>query len=138
VAARFCHALLSAGLLRNAYVFAVQPSNASDHAGPRGLCGRLPGRGLVKVEECEKQAAQSFAVNATGQRNLALACRQNDAVLVRFSAGNGGNFVKTMLKKASEAAPIRVINDQVLTPTFTEDLAEAVSKLICTDAYGFI
>jgi len=59
-------------------------------------------------------------------------------MLVRFSAGNGGNFVKTMLKKASEAAPIRVMNDQVLTPTFTEDLAEAVSKLICTDAYGFI
>jgi len=146
-----------------------------------------------KVEECEKQPAQSFAVNAAGPRNLALACRQNDAVLVHFStdyvfdgserrpyaesdlprplnvygvsklagehmlrltwerhfvirtcglygvagsAGKGGNFVETMLKKASEAAPIRVVNDQVLTPTFTEDLAEAVSKLISTEAYG--
>ncbi len=28
-----------------------------------------------KVEECEKQPAQSFAVNAVGPRNLALACR---------------------------------------------------------------
>jgi dTDP-4-dehydrorhamnose reductase len=146
-----------------------------------------------KVEECEKQPAQSFAVNATGPRNLALACRQNNAVLVHFStdyvfdggerhpytesdlprplnvygvsklagehivrltwerhfvirtcglygvagsAGKGGNFVETMLKKATEGAPIRVVNDQVLTPTFTRDLAEAVSKLIRTEAYG--
>src|SRR4029077_1554871 len=38
-----------------------------------------------KVEECEKQPAQSFVVNAVGPRNLALACRQNNAVLVHFS-----------------------------------------------------
>jgi dTDP-4-dehydrorhamnose reductase len=41
-----------------------------------------------------------------------------------------------MLKKAREGAPIRVVNDQVLTPTFTGDLAEVVSRLIQTDAYG--
>jgi dTDP-4-dehydrorhamnose reductase len=46
------------------------------------------------------------------------------------SAGKGGNFVETMLKKAAENAPIRVVDDQVLTPTFTGDLAEAVSRLI--------
>jgi dTDP-4-dehydrorhamnose reductase len=146
-----------------------------------------------KVEECEKQAVPSFTVNAIGPRNLALACRQNNAALVHFStdyvfdgisrrpytetdlprplnvygvsklagehmlrltwerhfvirtcglyglagsAGKGGNFVETMLKKAGEGAPIRVVNDQVLTPTFTGDLAEAVSKLIQTEAYG--
>jgi dTDP-4-dehydrorhamnose reductase len=38
-----------------------------------------------KVEECEKQPVQSLAVNATAPRNLALACRQNNAVLVHFS-----------------------------------------------------
>jgi dTDP-4-dehydrorhamnose reductase len=32
--------------------------------------------------------------------------------------------------------PIPVVNDQVLTPTFAGDLAEAVSKLIRTEAYG--
>jgi dTDP-4-dehydrorhamnose reductase len=146
-----------------------------------------------KVEECEKQPAQSFAVNAVGPRNLALACRPKNAVLVHFStdyvfdgaqrrpytesdlprplnvygvsklagehilaltwdrcfvirtcglygvagsAGKGGNFVETMLKKASEGGPIRVVDDQVLTPTFTADLAEAVSQLIRTEAYG--
>jgi dTDP-4-dehydrorhamnose reductase len=55
---------------------------------------------------------------------------------VAGSAGKGGNFVETMLKKAGEGAPIRVVDDQVLTPTFTGDLAEAVSKLIRTEAHG--
>jgi dTDP-4-dehydrorhamnose reductase len=41
-----------------------------------------------------------------------------------------------MLKKAGEGVPIRVVNDQVLTPTFTGDLAAAVSQLIRTQAYG--
>jgi dTDP-4-dehydrorhamnose reductase len=52
------------------------------------------------------------------------------------SAGKGGNFVETMLKKAAEGVPIRVVNDQRLTPTFTGDLAEVVAKLIHTKAHG--
>jgi dTDP-4-dehydrorhamnose reductase len=146
-----------------------------------------------KVEECEKQPAPSFAVNAIGPFNLALACSRNNATLVHFStdyvfdgkqrrpyteedlpapvsvygtsklageclipfncarhftirtcglygvagsAGKGGNFVETMLRKAAEGVPIRVVNDQTLTPTFTGDLAEAVAQLIRTDAFG--
>jgi dTDP-4-dehydrorhamnose reductase len=52
------------------------------------------------------------------------------------SSGKGGNFVENMLKKAAAGVPIRVVNDQVLTPTFTGDLAESVSQLIQTQAYG--
>lgn len=52
------------------------------------------------------------------------------------SAGKGGNFVETMLKKAAERAPIRVVNDQVLTPTFTGDLAETVSRMISPELAG--
>ena len=146
-----------------------------------------------KVEECEHEPAKSFAVNSTGPRNLALACRHINAVLVHFStdyvfdgsqrqpyhetdlprplnvygvsklageamvaltwprhfvirtcglygvagsSGKGGNFVETMLKKAAAGDPIQVVDDQVLTPTFTGDLANAVSQLIRTDTYG--
>src|SRR4051794_29258360 len=49
---------------------------------------------------------------------------------VAGSAGKGGNFVETMLKKAAEGAPIRVVNDQRLTPTFAGDLAEVIAELI--------
>ena len=146
-----------------------------------------------KVELCEQDAMSSFAVNAVGPRNLALACRKVDSVLVHFStdyvfggerdspykeddlpgplnvygasklagemmlsltwpkhfivrtsglygiagsSGKGGNFVETMLRRASDGQAIKVVDDQVLTPTPTKDLALAMSKLILTKAYG--
>lgn len=52
------------------------------------------------------------------------------------SSGKGGNFVETMLKKGKEGSPIRVVSDQILTPTFTGDLAAVVNQLLQTDAYG--
>lgn len=55
---------------------------------------------------------------------------------IQGSSGKGGNFVETMLRKARAGEPIRVVSDQVLTPTFTEDLADAVGLLIETDNYG--
>jgi len=50
---------------------------------------------------------------------------------VAGSSGKGGNFVETMLKKA-----IRVVDDQILTPTYTADLAQATRDLILTGRYG--
>jgi dTDP-4-dehydrorhamnose reductase len=52
------------------------------------------------------------------------------------SSGKGGNFVETMLKKGMAGESIRVVDDQVLTPTYTVDLAEAVRKLVVTGKYG--
>jgi dTDP-4-dehydrorhamnose reductase len=52
------------------------------------------------------------------------------------SSGKGGNFVETMLKKASAGEPIRVVDDQILTPTYTLDLAHAVRSLILTESFG--
>jgi dTDP-4-dehydrorhamnose reductase len=146
-----------------------------------------------KVEECERNPALAFEVNAIAPMNLARTCSRLGALLVHFStdyvfdgtklqpylesdlpaplnvygvskaagehliasniersfvvrtcglygvrgsSGKGGNFVETMIRKALAREPIRVVNDQVLTPTFTEDLAEAVSRLIETRAYG--
>jgi dTDP-4-dehydrorhamnose reductase len=55
---------------------------------------------------------------------------------VAGSSGKGGNFVETMLKKAMAGDAIRVVDDQILTPTYTGDLAEATRKLILTGKYG--
>jgi dTDP-4-dehydrorhamnose reductase len=52
------------------------------------------------------------------------------------SMGKGGNFVETMLAKARRGESIRVVNDQVLTPTYTVDLANQVSTLLETTHYG--
>lgn len=49
---------------------------------------------------------------------------------------NGKNFPKTMLELAENHSEITVVYDEVGTPTYTPDLAEAISKLIETDYYG--
>ncbi len=52
------------------------------------------------------------------------------------SGGKGGNFVETMLRVAGQGKPLRVVNDQRCTPTYTADLADAVVALIARSAEG--
>jgi dTDP-4-dehydrorhamnose reductase len=54
----------------------------------------------------------------------------------RGSGGKGGNFVETMLRLAGEGKPLRVVSDQVCTPTYTVDLAAAVVSLLETGPHG--
>ena len=49
---------------------------------------------------------------------------------------NGGNFPKTMLELAKNHSEITVVYDEVGTPTYTPDLAKAISQLIETNYYG--
>lgn len=46
-----------------------------------------------------------------------------------------GNFVETMLRLGRDRKQLRVVNDQRCTPTATADLADALTRLIATDAY---
>ncbi|MBA2134085.1 dTDP-4-dehydrorhamnose reductase [Capillibacterium thermochitinicola] len=50
--------------------------------------------------------------------------------------GDGANFIRTILKLASEKEELKVVNDQVGTPTSTVDLAKCILALIQTDYYG--
>ena len=52
------------------------------------------------------------------------------------SGGKGGNFVETMLRLARAGKPLRVVSDQICTPTYTVDLAGAVIGLLATKCYG--
>ncbi|WP_409200111.1 dTDP-4-dehydrorhamnose reductase [Methanobrevibacter sp. DSM 116169] len=49
---------------------------------------------------------------------------------------HGNCFPKTMLELSQNHDEISVVDDQVGSPTFTLDLATAISKLIKTDFYG--
>ena len=49
---------------------------------------------------------------------------------------NGKNFPKTMLELAENHSEITVVYDEVGSPTYTPDLACAISQLIETDYYG--
>lgn len=48
----------------------------------------------------------------------------------------GGNFITTMLRLAKERPEVRVVNDEILTPTPTSAIAANTATLIKTDAYG--
>lgn len=50
----------------------------------------------------------------------------------------GNNFLKTMLKLGQERDELKVISDQIGTPTYAGDLAELIVKIITEDlsAYG--
>ncbi|MBR1814335.1 MAG: dTDP-4-dehydrorhamnose reductase [Lachnospiraceae bacterium] len=50
---------------------------------------------------------------------------------------NGKNFIKTMLKLSETHDTLRVVCDQVGTPTYTLDLARLLVDMIETDRYGY-
>ena len=49
---------------------------------------------------------------------------------------NGKNFVKTMLNVGKKYDSVRVVNDQIGTPTYTADLATLLVDMIETEKYG--
>lgn len=50
---------------------------------------------------------------------------------------NGNNFVKTMINVGKTHSEVRVVNDQIGTPTYTFDLARLLVDIIETEKYGF-
>lgn len=61
------------------------------------------------------------------------------AFIVRVAwvfGANGNNFVKTMLKLGKKHQSVRVVNDQIGTPTYTPDLARLLVDMIETEKYG--
>ena len=50
---------------------------------------------------------------------------------------NGNNFIKTMLNVGKKLDTLKVVNDQIGTPTYTYDLARLLVDMIETDKYGY-
>lgn len=50
---------------------------------------------------------------------------------------NGKNFIKTMLNVGAKYDTVRVVNDQIGTPTYTLDLSRLLVDMIETDKYGY-
>lgn len=65
--------------------------------------------------------------------------RLNKYFVVRISwvfGVNGNNFIKTMLRLGRENGAVRVVDDQIGSPTYTYDLAVLLVDMIETEKYG--
>ncbi len=50
---------------------------------------------------------------------------------------NGNNFIKTMLKLSEKYDTLRVVSDQIGTPTYTLDLSRLLCDMVVSDKYGY-
>jgi dTDP-4-dehydrorhamnose reductase len=149
---------------------------------------------MHRVESCEQEPSEAYAVNAIGARNLALVARDLGAALIHIStdyifdgskkapylesdpalplnvygntklagellvqattnkyfilrtsalygknpcrAKGGLNFVELMLKLAVERDELRVVNDEIVSPTSTAELAKQIVVLSGTENFG--
>ena len=72
-----------------------------------------------------------------GEKALSAVCP--DAIIVRTAwlySEYGHNFMKTMLRLGAERPEIRVVNDQIGSPTYAGDLAEAILSLFEKERQG--
>ena len=100
------------------YVFdgkGTRPYTEFDAVGPQGMYGRtkLAGENFVR------QFADRYFIIRTA-----------------WLYGDGKNFVKTMLRLSETNDKVRVVKDQVGSPTSAEELAKAVAFLLPTENYG--
>ena len=83
-------------------------------------------------------------LNVYGQTKLegelAVANTLNKYFIVRIAwvfGRNGNNFIKTMLNLSKKYDSLRVVNDQIGTPTYTFDLSRLLVDMIETEKYGY-
>lgn len=77
--------------------------------------------------------SQYGTTKRTGE--TALLALAPDSIIIRTGwlySPYGKNFVKTMITLGQEKTKLRVVSDQIGTPTYSYDLAEAIYKILCS------
>lgn len=96
------------------------------------------------TEPWEPDCKDYAPLNVYGQTKLegelAIANTLSKYFIVRIAwvfGLNGKNFIKTMLSVGQKYPEVRVVNDQIGTPTYTYDLARLLVDMIQTEKYGY-
>ena len=90
--------------------------------------------------DCKDYRPLNFYGQTKLEGELAVAGTLEKYFIVRIAwvfGLNGKNFVKTMLNVAKTHDTVRVVNDQIGTPTYTIDLARLLVDMIETEKYGY-
>ncbi len=78
--------------------------------------------------------AAEFVVSKTLEKHWVI--RTSALYGLGGATGRGGNFVDVMLMHARKGRPLRVVDDQVVTPTSTLELARTMAELVDSSSYG--
>lgn len=90
--------------------------------------------------DCKDYTPQNVYGQTKLDGELAVANTLNKYFIVRIAwvfGKNGNNFIKTMLKVGKNHDQLKVVSDQIGTPTYTFDLAKLLVSMIVTDKYGY-
>lgn len=90
--------------------------------------------------DCKDYAPLNFYGQTKLEGELAVSSRLEKYFIVRIAwvfGQNGKNFIKTMRKLGETHDTLRVVNDQIGTPTYTLDLSRLLVDMIETEKYGY-
>lgn len=90
--------------------------------------------------DCRDYAPLNVYGQTKLEGELAVANTLEKYYIIRIAWGfgtNGSNFIRTMLKLGKNHDEIRVVSDQIGTPTYTYDLARLLVDMIETEKYGY-
>lgn len=90
--------------------------------------------------DCKDYAPLNYYGQTKLEGELAVSSRLEKYFIVRIAwvfGKNGKNFIKTMLKLGETHDTLRVVNDQIGTPTYTIDLSRLLVDMIETEKYGY-
>jgi dTDP-4-dehydrorhamnose reductase len=108
------------------YVFGLDATRTAPHSEDDAPCP-VSAYGLSKL-------VGEYAARAADRGHLVV--RTCGLYGVWGSGGKGGNFVETMLRVAGQGKPLKVVNDQRCTPSYTADVADAIAGLVRAGASG--
>ena len=100
------------------------------------------GEGTKPWEPDDKNfAPQNYYGETKLQGELAVSSQLKEYFIVRIAwvfGLNGKNFIKTMLSLADKGyEELKVVDDQIGTPTYTYDLARLLVDMVLTEKYGY-
>lgn len=90
--------------------------------------------------DCKDYAPLNVYGQTKLEGELAVSELLNEYFIVRIAwvfGENGNNFIKTMLNVGKKFDTLRVVNDQIGTPTYTLDLSRLLVDMVETDKYGY-
>ena len=90
--------------------------------------------------DCKDYAPLNYYGETKLEGEKAVSSRLEKYFIVRIAwvfGLNGKNFIKTMLGLADTHDSLRVVDDQIGTPTYTYDLAVLLVDMILTEKYGY-